>query len=37
VGKIVEALDGNVCRCGTHPRIVAAVQRAARAMKGGTL
>jgi isoquinoline 1-oxidoreductase alpha subunit len=36
VDKIVEALDGNVCRCGTHPRIVAAVQRAARAMKGGT-
>jgi aerobic-type carbon monoxide dehydrogenase small subunit (CoxS/CutS family) len=36
VNKIVEALDGNVCRCGTHPRIIAAVQRAARAMKGGT-
>jgi len=36
VDKIVEALDGNVCRCGTHPRIIAAVQRAARAMKGGT-
>src|SRR5215471_18482707 len=36
VEKIVEALDGNVCRCGTHPRIIAAVQRAARAMKGGT-
>jgi aerobic-type carbon monoxide dehydrogenase small subunit (CoxS/CutS family) len=34
--KIKEALDGNICRCGTHPRIVAAVQRAARAMKGGT-
>src|SRR5215467_14857269 len=35
VNKIVEALDGNVCRCGSHPRIIAAVQRAARAMKGG--
>src|SRR5215831_4157795 len=35
VNKIVEALDGNVCRCGAHPRIIAAVQRAARAMKGG--
>lgn len=32
--KIIEALNGNICRCGTHPRIVAAVQRAARAMKG---
>jgi aerobic-type carbon monoxide dehydrogenase small subunit (CoxS/CutS family) len=35
VNKIVEALNGNVCRCGAHPRIIAAVQRAARAMKGG--
>jgi aerobic-type carbon monoxide dehydrogenase small subunit (CoxS/CutS family) len=33
--KIKEALEGNMCRCGTHPRIVAAVQRAARAMKAG--
>jgi len=29
VADIVEALDGNVCRCGTYPRIVAAIQRAA--------
>jgi len=28
--QIVEAMNGNVCRCGTYPRIVAAVQRAAR-------
>ena len=28
-GQIVEAMNGNVCRCGTYPRIVAAVQRAA--------
>ena len=33
--KIKEALDGNICRCGTHPRIIAAVQRAARSIKGG--
>lgn len=33
--KIKDALEGNICRCGTHPRIVAAVQRAARSMKGG--
>jgi aerobic-type carbon monoxide dehydrogenase small subunit (CoxS/CutS family) len=28
--QIVEAMNGNVCRCGTYPRIVAAVQHAAR-------
>jgi aerobic-type carbon monoxide dehydrogenase small subunit (CoxS/CutS family) len=25
---IVEAMNGNMCRCGTYPRIVAAVRRA---------
>jgi aerobic-type carbon monoxide dehydrogenase small subunit (CoxS/CutS family) len=30
--EIVAALDGNICRCGTYPRVVAAV---ARARKGG--
>jgi nicotinate dehydrogenase subunit A len=34
--KIKDALEGNICRCGTHPRIIAAVQRAARTRKGGT-
>ncbi|MFP5229959.1 MAG: (2Fe-2S)-binding protein [Acidobacteriota bacterium] len=28
--EIVEAMNGNMCRCGTYPRIVAAVQRASR-------
>jgi aerobic-type carbon monoxide dehydrogenase small subunit (CoxS/CutS family) len=28
---IREVMEGNVCRCGTYPRIVAAVQMAARA------
>jgi aerobic-type carbon monoxide dehydrogenase small subunit (CoxS/CutS family) len=28
--QIVTAMNGNVCRCGTYPRIVAAVQRASR-------
>ncbi len=28
-GQITAALDGNLCRCGTYPRIVAAVKRAA--------
>lgn len=29
--EISQALQGNICRCGTHPRIVAAVLRAAQA------
>lgn len=33
--QIVRALNGNVCRCGTYQRIVAAVKSAALAMKGG--
>lgn len=28
--QIVEALDGNLCRCATHLRIVRAVERAAK-------
>ena len=31
---IVRAMDGNVCRCGTYQRIVAAVKLAAKQMKG---
>jgi len=27
---IIEFMDGNVCRCGTYPRIVKAIQRAAK-------
>ena len=27
--QIVAAMDGNLCRCGTYPRIRAAIQRAA--------
>ena len=30
---IAAALDGNICRCGTHNRIIRAVQRAAAAMQ----
>lgn len=29
--QIVRALNGNICRCGSHPRIVEAVRRAAAA------
>src|SRR5664280_2929794 len=28
--EIVSAMNGNICRCGTYPRIVEAVKRAAR-------
>ena len=30
---IVQFLQGNMCRCGAHPRIVAAVQHAAKLMQ----
>ncbi|MGE3247421.1 MAG: (2Fe-2S)-binding protein [Beijerinckiaceae bacterium] len=28
--QIVEHMDGNLCRCGSYPRIVRAIERAAR-------
>ena len=31
--EIVDFMDGNVCRCGTYPRIVSAIQKAARATR----
>ena len=33
--EIVRFMEGNICRCGTYPRIVAAIKNAARMMKGG--
>jgi isoquinoline 1-oxidoreductase alpha subunit len=37
--EIIRYMEGNICRCGTYPRIVAAIQsairQAARAQKGG--
>jgi aerobic-type carbon monoxide dehydrogenase small subunit (CoxS/CutS family) len=36
--EILRAMEGNVCRCGTYPRIVAAIRQAAsgdKAAKGG--
>jgi aerobic-type carbon monoxide dehydrogenase small subunit (CoxS/CutS family) len=33
--QIVEFMNGNICRCGTYPRIVAAIQRASRSTEGG--
>jgi nicotinate dehydrogenase subunit A len=32
--EILDFMEGNVCRCGTHPRIVAAIQKAAKMQKG---
>lgn len=33
--EISRGLQGNICRCGTYPRIVEAVGKAAKAKKGG--
>ena len=35
VGQIRTAMNGHLCRCGTYPRVIKAIQRAARAMAGG--
>jgi len=32
--EIAQALDGNICRCGSHNRIMRAVEKAAAAMRG---
>ncbi len=31
--EIVEYMDGNICRCGTYPRIIAALRKAAQTVK----
>jgi isoquinoline 1-oxidoreductase subunit alpha len=31
--QIVQSLQGNICRCGTHPRIVEAVRKASAKMQ----
>jgi aerobic-type carbon monoxide dehydrogenase small subunit (CoxS/CutS family) len=33
--EIVRFMNGNICRCGTYPRIVSAIESAAQTMKGG--
>jgi aerobic-type carbon monoxide dehydrogenase small subunit (CoxS/CutS family) len=34
--QIRTAMNGHLCRCGTYPRILTAIQRAAKVMaKGG--
>jgi len=34
--EIAAALDGNICRCGSHNRILRAVEKAASAMRGAS-
>jgi len=31
--EIADALEGNICRCGTHKRVIAAVRQASGALK----
>ncbi len=33
--EIAQALDGNICRCGAHNRIMRAIQKAAAQMRAG--
>jgi aerobic-type carbon monoxide dehydrogenase small subunit (CoxS/CutS family) len=33
--EIIRFMGGNICRCGTYPRIVTAIEQAAKVMKGG--
>nr|HEV7953673.1 (2Fe-2S)-binding protein [Candidatus Acidoferrales bacterium] len=34
--EIIQYMQGNVCRCGTYPRIVAAIRDAARMMRASS-
>jgi carbon-monoxide dehydrogenase small subunit len=31
--EIIKAMDGNLCRCGAHPRILLAIQKAGQEMR----
>lgn len=33
--EIVEFMDGNICRCGTYPRIITAISKAAGVLEEG--
>ncbi len=33
--QVIEGLNGNICRCGVYPRIIAAMQKAGELAKGG--
>jgi aerobic-type carbon monoxide dehydrogenase small subunit (CoxS/CutS family) len=32
--EIISHMDGHICRCGTYPRLLAAIERAAERMRG---
>jgi aerobic-type carbon monoxide dehydrogenase small subunit (CoxS/CutS family) len=34
--QIADAMDGNICRCGTYSRIISAIQRAAKTPSAST-
>jgi isoquinoline 1-oxidoreductase alpha subunit len=34
--QIIQFMEGNICRCGTYPRIVAAIRKAAKQIREGT-
>jgi aerobic-type carbon monoxide dehydrogenase small subunit (CoxS/CutS family) len=33
--EIIRSMEGKICRCGTYPRIIAAIKRAASMKEGG--
>ena len=33
--EIIDFMEGNICRCGTYPRIITAINKAAKAQKDG--
>lgn len=35
--QIIESMDGNICRCGTYRRIVAAIKRASKTESGSRI
>jgi len=35
--EVVRFMEGNVCRCGTYPRIMTAIRKAAQSMKGSAV
>ena len=34
--EIIRTMEGNICRCGTYPRIIAAIKRAASMKEGAS-
>jgi aerobic-type carbon monoxide dehydrogenase small subunit (CoxS/CutS family) len=33
--EVISRMNGNLCRCGAHPRIVQAIMSAVQMIKGG--